>query len=425
MAGSAHRIALTVLSLGLTACSNGLSEPEDQTPPFTVIDLRVEFVLDTYADVSWTAPGDDDRQGTASRYEVRFLEGELTDATWSAAAVASDISAPQEAGSIEVMRVAGLAPGTAYQIGMRTFDDRQLGSGISNVVSVGTGTVPVVFESTLGSGGFSPDGSEIRFRFPRGLAIDNQGRAFVADERNERVQVLDTELRLISFWGGAGTNPGQFSSPWDVGLNSNDRVYVVDQGNHRIQRFGASGQFQSVFGGFGSGVGFLRNPEGIEVTSLERVVVADTGNERVQVFDAFGGFLLLLEPPDAAGWIPRGVGCDEQGNIYVTDSRNQRVAQYSDRGQFQLTFGSPGSGDGQFMDPVDVAGDDRGNVLVADQGNHRIQVFSTTGEFRFAFGEEGTEPGQLSLPHGVDVDGENRIWVVEAGNGRISIFLFP
>lgn len=58
-------------------------------------------------------------------------------------------------------------------------------------------------------------------------------------------------------------------------------------------------------------------------------------------------------------------------------------------------WGSPGSGDGQFSDPWDVAVAPDGDVYVADRGNHRIQHFSEEGEYIGQWGSPGTEPGQF------------------------------
>ena len=67
---------------------------------------------------------------------------------------------------------------------------------------------------------------------------------------------------------------------------------------------------------------------------------------------------------------------DGSGNVYVMDSNNARIQKFDEGGAFLTTWGSLGSGDGQFMNLVGVATDGSGNVYVADTGNHRIQKFA-------------------------------------------------
>ncbi|MFM6403677.1 MAG: 6-bladed beta-propeller, partial [Microcystis sp.] len=63
--------------------------------------------------------------------------------------------------------------------------------------------------------------------------------------------------------------------------------------------------------------------------------------------------------------------------IYVADAFNDRVQVFNDRGAFQSTFGSYGTGDGEFSFPYGIAVGSRGNIYVADMDNNRVQVFRT------------------------------------------------
>jgi DNA-binding beta-propeller fold protein YncE len=63
------------------------------------------------------------------------------------------------------------------------------------------------------------------------------------------------------------------------------------------------------------------------------------------------------------------------GNIYVADNSNQRIEKFDSDGVFLTTWGTPGTGDGQFDDPFGLAFDSSGNIYVADMKNNRIQRF--------------------------------------------------
>jgi hypothetical protein len=105
--------------------------------------------------------------------------------------------------------------------------------------------------------------------------------------------------------------------------------------------------------------------------------------------------------------------------VYIVDSGNNRVNVFDWYGNFQFSFGSYGSGNGQFISPYDVTTD--GNfVYVTDTGNNRVQLFDMSGNYVDQFGSFGTTTG-FSSPMGIAVD-ENFLYVVDHGNNRVQVF---
>ncbi len=86
------------------------------------------------------------------------------------------------------------------------------------------------------------------------------------------------------------------------------------------------------------------------------------------------------------------------------------------------TFGSPGSGEGQFKEPRGMAIGPDGNLYVVDKGNHRIQKFSQDGKFLAAWGGQGSEPGQFKDPHGIAIGTDGSVYVADTWNHRIQKF---
>jgi DNA-binding beta-propeller fold protein YncE len=91
-------------------------------------------------------------------------------------------------------------------------------------------------------------------------------------------------------------------------------------------------------------------------------------------------------------------------------------------GIFLSTWGSSGSGSGQFNQPTDVATDGSGNVYVADAGNDRIQKFDARGTFLSTWGSHGSANGQFNQPTGVATDGSGNFYVADFTNNRVQKF---
>ena len=117
-----------------------------------------------------------------------------------------------------------------------------------------------------------------------------------------------------------------------------------------------------------------------------------------------------------------GVGLDASGNVYVADSGNNRIQKFSSSGNFIISWGAPGTGNGQFNDPRGVAVDVSGNVYIVDSINNRIQKFSSSGVFITTWGSSGTGNGQFSSPIGITVDASGNIYVTDYSNNRIQKF---
>lgn len=90
---------------------------------------------------------------------------------------------------------------------------------------------------------------------------------------------------------------------------------------------------------------------------------------------------------------------------------------------FSLTWGTRGTGNGQFDYPYGVAVDAHENVYVADTSNHRIQVFNGwSGSYYTQWGTWGSGNGQLWSPAGVAVTDSGWVYVADSGNHRIQVF---
>ena len=119
---------------------------------------------------------------------------------------------------------------------------------------------------------------------------------------------------------------------------------------------------------------------------------------------------------------PSGIAIDSSGNVYVADSGNYRIQEFTSNGSFVTKWGSYGTADGQFIEPTGIAVDSSGNVYVADSGNYRIQKFTGAGVFITKWGSNGVADGQFNYIADVAVDSSGNVYVADSGNYRIQKF---
>jgi len=154
--------------------------------------------------------------------------------------------------------------------------------------------------------------------------------------------------------------------------------------------------------------------------------VADLYNNRVAVFSNDGTYLRSFGSPGRGNGQflnPFSVAIDAAGNVFATDFSNDRVEEFTNSGTFIRTFGSSGSGDGQFIAPRGLAVDTSGNVFVVDSHNSRIVEFNSAGTFVRAIGTSGA--GQLGfLPFGLAVDAAGNLFVGDTRNDASRIVEF-
>ena len=236
---------------------------------------------------------------------------------------------------------------------------------------------------------------------------------------------------FLSILASIGTGDGQVLTPRAIAIDPSDNVFVADQ-NDRVQKFNSSGVFQFKFATGGSSFGAVVAVSGVAVNrTTGDIYVTDGFPDRtsgiVQKFNSSGVFQTAwgTAPGSGNGQFINGAGgvaVDSAGNVYVTDLGNHRVEKFTPAGSFISSWGSSGTGNGQFSAPEGIAIDLTDNVYVADTGNHRVQKFNTSGTFVTKWGTNGTGDGQFDTPWGVSVDGLGDVYVADTNNNRIQKF---
>ncbi len=185
------------------------------------------------------------------------------------------------------------------------------------------------------------------------------------------------------FEGGRGAGKGEFDSPLGMCIDDNGNILVADTGNGRIEKFSPTGTFLSALGIDRIGHGQLGEPNGIAVDRSGNIYVAEVAsNHRVQKLATDGTFIAEWKGPELGFYGPRRIAIGPDDSVYIVDQGRTRIVKFSPDGHVLSSWGSKGSGDGQFNDPTSVAVDStNGKVYVADPINKRIQVFDQSGKF--------------------------------------------
>jgi len=252
------------------------------------------------------------------------------------------------------------------------------------------------------------------------------GRVYVADYANHRIQVFDTKGNYITKWGTYGEENGQIHKASALTVVPSGNIYLSDQFNYRIQEFTSNGTFVTAWGTKGEEDGQFLHPHVPGVDSEGNIYVSDRDLANVQKFTKDGKFIMKwAEEGSEDGQLskPESVIIDSHDNIYVADFGNHRIQKFTKDGNLILKWGSKGVGDGEFNAPAGLSIDRNDNIYVTDRNNNRIQVFTANGTFLAKFGIEGSGPGQFILPEGVGVDKDTGlVYVADTGNFRIQVF---
>jgi len=274
---------------------------------------------------------------------------------------------------------------------------------------------------------FNPKTFPFQLIGPAGIAVDSKGRVYVADQKVGAVFIFNTEnhdTELIR-------NGYEAHFGWINGLaiDDDDRLFVSDGKMRRVLILNTKHEVENQI------TEGLVDPVGIALDTTNRFLyVVDTQQDQVVVFDAdtlklirrigTGGKNHFLTTAGDFG-APQGVAVDQDGNVYVTDTLNNRVEIFDADGKFISLFGKHGDGPGTFARPKGIAVDGDGHIWVADEMEDRLQVFNRDGQLLTYIGlGHGELPGQFKALVGVAIDKQNRVFTSEQFPGRVQMFRY-
>ncbi|WP_047128051.1 NHL repeat-containing protein [Xanthomonas arboricola] len=185
-----------------------------------------------------------------------------------------------------------------------------------------------------GSAGFR-DGAaaQARFNGPIGVAVDAQGRVYVADTYNDRIRVIAPDGQVSTLAGGAlpGMADGvgdqaRFDTPTDLKVDAHGVVWVADMRNDAIRRIAPDGSVSTLIGGDPADLSpLLHRPMTLALTHDGVLYVGDASGRVLQVTRA--GHVVTMSGEDVMQRMsrPAGIAVDAQGAVYVSDAGSARV----------------------------------------------------------------------------------------------------
>lgn len=272
------------------------------------------------------------------------------------------------------------------------------------------------------------DSGKVLFQLaePYGMAVDSKNNLYVADQKVGAIFIFNTETREVELI--KNKTHAHFARIIGLAMDDNDRLFVSDPGLRHILTFDANHKAEDVISDG------MVEPGGLALDKENRLLyVADVELDQILVYDADSFKLLrkigttghkheLTTPGDFSK--PTAVAVDQDGNLYVCDTLNNRIEIFDADGKFVSTFGKAGDGPGYFARPKGVAIDSDGHIWVADGMQDRVQVFNKDAQLLISFGGHGLMPGQFQGLVGIATDKNNRVFTSEMFPGRVQQFRY-
>jgi hypothetical protein len=367
---------------------------------------------------------------------------------------------------------------------------REVSNGIINTI-IGNGTKCDIATGTNVCG----DGGPItgaNLNIPTSIALDSAGNVYITDTVDNRIRVANMSaktpltvagttiqpltIQTIVGDGNAcniGTNPtcgdggpasaAEVNNPMGIFVDATGDIFIADTHDHEIREIanalngGATitayaGQTGAACPQATSGCndgspatkGLLRLPQGIYLDANGNGYIADTGDNKARFVNVNTGIINTMAGTGVQGFAgdgaqaqlaeldaPNGIYVDSSSNIYLADTGNQRVRQFTLAGTIQtIAGGSLGDGPAlstQFANPYSVA-NSSGTIYFTDQANNRVRALTNnsgvytvstiagTGSLGFSGDLGPATAATMNAPSGLALDSMDNLYFTDTNN---------
>ena len=247
--------------------------------------------------------------------------------------------------------------------------------------------------------------------------------------------IQSSECELVSELSGTRTRGSverkgrsQYEVNYQPTIKARHQLHVKVEGQHiRGSPFTISAK--SPVEKLGTPILTLRGvsePWGVAINQRGEVIVAEYDGDCVSVFSPSGEKLRTFGTRGSGQGqfkYPRGVAVDDEWNILVADGGDHRIQKFTPEGHFLTAVGAGGKGPLQFYHPTDIVLNAANKkVYVTDSYNHRVQVLNSDLTFCSSFGKHGSGKGQFNSPYGIACDSTGKVYVADRDNHRVQVF---
>lgn len=251
---------------------------------------------------------------------------------------------------------------------------------------------------------------------PVGAAVDEEGRLFVTDPGARCIHMFDRENE--EYDRISETAEGLLVSPIGIAFGPEGMMYVSDSEQRSVIAYEEDGGIAFEI------TGRFTRPTGLCILN-DTLYVVDTGANAVLCFTLSGEFLVSFGTRGVGeGQFNFPVFCTAGEHLYVVDAMNYRIQTFTGAGVFRSTFGEQGTTIGRFSSPKGIALDSDENIYIADAMFDVLQIFNRSGDLLLVVGGAGSNHGQFYNPTGVTIDVNDQVYVVDALNKRVEVFQY-
>jgi DNA-binding beta-propeller fold protein YncE len=237
--------------------------------------------------------------------------------------------------------------------------------------------------------------------------------------RPQDLNIQQTAIRkMFRFIKGERMN--EIIKPSGITTDTGDRLFIVDNFLKTIHVFDSK---NNRYYTFPKGKTSLVSPIDIAIDNQGFIYVSDSKEAVVKIFNENGTYFIK----DIGGEIlrrPTGIAVNNTtGELLVIDTVQSEVIRFDLKThELKGKFGGNGSEPGLFHYPTHIFVSRTGQIFITDSLNFRIQIFSSEGNFLKTFGRPGDSPGYFARPRGVAVDSDGNIYVVDALFDNVQVF---
>lgn len=314
-----------------------------------------------------------------------------------------------------------------------------------------------------GNSGFSGDGGlaiTAKLNLPFNLTFDKNDNIYIADTYNNSIRRVDNESGIITtIVGTADKNlVSELKTPTGLTFDNYNNLYVADLANLRIRKVNLDTGSSITLVGKKTEVehpnidSYLGGPFNVVFDKKGNLYISLNSDSKVEKVDFSTGKVTTIAGTGEVGYSgdgkaassaqlanPTGLVLDGKGNLYISDTGNERIRKVNLSTGIITTIAGTGEtgfiGNGvkainaQLANPLGLAMDNYGDLYVVDRGNNRVRkinissgtinTIAGTGNSGFSGDGELAKNADLSNPTGLAFNNTGDLFIVDRGNNRI------